>query len=116
MITPEHLQDCNQFLEHCKGDCHKDRRLLDESIVIWRNTALQNYILEMKPQLHLLPKASCTPEEAIPSIAPVNTNPNKLNSDNPAHHLLPSFARIMEAGYYPTVDDILSLRVPTTGK
>ena len=39
----------------------------------------------------------------------------RLYSDNPAVHFLPSFSRIMAEGYCPTLMDILSLRVATTG-
>ena len=74
--------------------------------------------MDEKPHLHILPKESGKqPDDGdVPFIADVSTHPKKVYSDHPAHHLLPSFARIMEAGYYPTMDDILSLRVPTTGK
>ena len=37
------------------------------------------------------------------------------NSDDPAIHFLPAFSRIMDEGYCPTLQDILSLRIPTTG-
>ena len=38
-----------------------------------------------------------------------------IYSDNPAKHFLKCFDRIMSEGYVPSLDDILNLRVPTTG-
>ena len=41
--------------------------------------------------------------------------PKRLHSDNPANHFLPSFSRIMAKGYNPSLEDILSVRIPTKG-
>ena len=40
----------------------------------------------------------------------------RYNLDDPAYHFLPSVDRIMSEGYQPTLSDILSIRIPTTGK
>lgn len=46
---------------------------------------------------------------------PIGKVPKRLHSDNPASHFLRFFDRIMAEGYYPKLEDILSLRIPTTG-
>lgn len=115
-ITSEHQQACEEFLEQSKRNCNQDRQFLDKSVAIWRNSSLQNYILDIKTQQHLLTKTSCEPDEAVPSKVNVNKNQNMLHSGHPARHFLPSFDRIMSEGYYPTSDDILSLHIPTKGK
>ena len=54
-------------------------------------------------------------EEAEEACEPTGATQQFIYSDNPAFHFLPSFSRIMAEGYCPTVLDILSLRVATTG-
>ena len=115
-ITSEHLQACKEFLDESKSNCNRDRNYLDKAVAIWRNSTLQNYILEMTPQHYFSTEVSSASQEGFHSPARVNKNQCKLNSDHPAYHLLPSFSRIMSKGYYPTLDDILSIRIPTTGK
>ena len=44
------------------------------------------------------------------------TNSDNMYSDNPAVHFLMSFDRIMSKEYEPSLDDILNLRSPTSGK
>ena len=115
-ITSEHLHACKEFLDESKSNCNKDRQFLDKSVAIWRNSTLQNYILEMTPQHYFSTEVSYASQETLPSASNVNKSQSKLHSDHPAYHLLPSFSRIMSKGYYPTLDDILSIRIPTTGK
>ena len=40
----------------------------------------------------------------------------RIHSDNPLSHFLKCFDRIMETDYKPNLEDILNLRVPTSGK
>ena len=115
-IPAEHQEACKEFLEQSKSNCNRDRQFLDKSVAIWRNSSLQRYILEMKTQQHFATTTSGDSDDAVPSKVNVKKNQGKLHSDHPAHHFLPSFARIMSEGYYPISDDILSLRIPTTGK
>ena len=115
-VASEHRNACADFLEQFKSNGNKDRQFLDKLVAIWRNSTLQECILGMKEQRHFLTTSSRTSDETAPSGTDVEKNQNKLHSDHPAHHFLPSFARIMSEGYSPTSDDILSLRIPTTGK
>ena len=75
------------------------RTYLNKSVNIWRNSSLQKFML-----------ASVHPM-GIPSII----SAKRLHADNPASHFLPSFSRIMAKGYSPTSEDILSVRIPTSG-
>ena len=76
-----------------------ERSYLNKSVNIWRNSSLQKFML-----------ASVRPM-GIPSI--ISTK--RLHADNPASHFLPSLSRIMAKGYNPTSEDILSVRIPTSG-
>lgn len=76
------------------------RTYLNKSVNIWRNSSLQKFML-----------ASVRPM-GIPSII----SSKRLHADNPASHFLPSLSRIMSKGYNPTLEDILSVRIPTSGE
>ena len=93
-------KDMVEFLEQYKGKKDFERSYLNKAITIWRISALQKFML-----------ASVRPM-GIPSIVP----PKRLHADNPASHFLPSLSRILAKGYNPTTEDILSVRIPTSGK
>ena len=72
---------------------------MDQAVAIWRNSSLQKYILATMSPIGM----------------PLISAPKMVHSDNPANHFLPSFSRIMAKGYNPTLEDILCVRIPTTG-
>ena len=101
--APSGQQQCVEFLEEFKSRLEVDREFLEKAVTVWRISSLQKYILShMKPI-------------GIPLGISIGTAPKRLYSDNPANHFLPSFSRIMAKGYCPTLKDILSVRIPTTG-
>ena len=101
--TPSHSheQQFVQFLEEYKKKSEVDRQFLEEAVTIWRIASFQKYILAMT-----------TTKECEISRGRVL---KKLHSDNPGNHFLRHFDRIMSEGYCPKLEDILSLRIPTTG-
>ena len=99
----EEIRTILQFLEDYKRREYLqdfERSYLNKSVNIWRNSSLQKFML-----------ASVRPM-GIPSI--ISTK--RLHADNPASHFLPSLSRIMAKGYSPTSEDILSVRIPTSGQ
>ena len=88
------------FTEEYKYKKEFDRNYLNKSVAIWRISSLQKFMLAF---VH---------PTGIPFIA----SPKRLHADNPASHFLPSFSRIMAKGYHPTLEDILSVRIPTSGE
>ena len=76
------------------------RNFIEKAVFIWRVYSIQKYIVEIIN----------TPGNISRLVLP-----KKVHSDNPANHFLPSFSRIMRKGYNPILEDILSVRIPTTG-
>ena len=94
-----YTQQCIEFLEEYKMESEYNRAFLNKAMPLWRILGLQKHML-----------AAISPM-GIPSV----TTTKRLHSDNPANHFLPSFSRIMAKGYNPTLEDILSVRIATTG-
>ena len=94
-----YTQQCIAFLEEYKKESEYNRDYLNNAITLWRIAGLQKHML-----------AAISPI-CIPTV----TKSKRLHSDNPANHFLPSFSRIMAKGYNPTWEDILSVRIATTG-
>ena len=102
-LKNEEIKELCKFLgDYKRREYSQDfeRSYLNKSVNIWRNSSLQKFML-----------ASVRPM-GIPSI--ISTK--RLHADNPASHFLPSLSRIMAKGYSPTSEDILSVRIPTSGE
>ena len=93
-----------EFLQEYKStdDDAYDRIFLQKAVCLWRIYSIQKHIVEI---------ISLSGNENISRLV----LHKKVHSDNPASHFLPSFSRIMYKGYNPTLEDILSVRIPTTG-
>ena len=98
-------QFCVEFLQEYKSHFINDydRKFLETAVQVWRFYSIQKYILKI-----------INP----PSTANVSgfVVPTRTYSDNPSSQFLPSFSRIMSKGYKPTLEDILTVRIPTLGK
>ena len=96
---------CVEFLEEYRSRSSNEygREFLETAVHLWRFYSIQKYMLKI-----------INP--------PVDGNvsgfvmPTRTYSDNPSTQFLPSFSRIMGKGYKPTLDDILTVRIPTIGK
>ena len=93
-------QQCVDFVEEYKDSKDFDRNYLNKSVAIWRISSLQKFMLA---SVH-------------PMGIPCMVSPKRLHADNPASHFLPSLSRVMAKGYCPTLEDILSVRIPTSGE
>ena len=60
--------------------------------------------------------SACAADTKAFDTAEAKQKQQNIHSDNPAFQFLPAYERIMVKGYYPTLLDILSLRIPTTGR
>lgn len=116
ILEPSHQQQCAKFLEKYKNKSEIDREFLEAAVTIWSISSLQKYILDITT-LHNSTKSVNVVRrfETNGSGTPISKVPKRLHSDNPASHFLRSFDRIMAKGYSPKLEDILSLRVPTSG-
>ena len=92
-------EDIKEFLEQYNDRKDFERSYLNKAVEIWRISSLQKFML-----------ASVRPM-GIPSVVP----PKRLHADNPASHFLPSVSRILSRRYSPTMEDILCVRIPTSG-
>ena len=84
--------------------------LMDKSMSIWRNNEFQRYLMSLN-----LPMKNLTTEDDTDFCYSIDTALSSYQSDDPAYHLIPKLDVIMSAGYEPSLDDILSLRITTTG-
>ena len=84
--------------------------LMDISVSIWGNTEFQKYLLSLN-----LPMNNQTTDDDRFFGYSFDAALSSYQSDDPAYHLIPKLDVIMSAGYEPSLDDILSLRITTTG-
>ena len=80
-----------------------DRKFLETAVQVWRFYSVQKYILK------IINSASTENGSGFIMHA-------RAYSDNPSNQFLPSFSRIMSKGYKPTMEDILTVRIPTICK
>ena len=113
---------CENFLEHYKSISVPDREFIEMALNIWRLVALQSFITKT---IHLDSygidsnnmafEFSHIHGDAAQTIE-MSFEGKRIHSDNPLSHFLKCFERIMEKDYKPDLEDILNLRVPTSGK
>lgn len=114
-ITTLDQLKCENFRKKCEDKSKSDKELFDEGIIIWRSFSFQNYIQGIIKVHHVSKTTSVGSFKSnTPENAPCRL-PKKLHSDDPANHFLRCFERIADRGYQPSLEDILSLRAPTTG-
>ena len=96
------------------------RSTIDSALSIWKDMEIEFEKFEslMKIKfIHTRIKNDQYLAENINSEAREIVRSNLLyQSDDPGYHLLPKFDEIMSPGYEPTLKDILSIRVRTTGE
>ena len=96
------------------------RSTIDSALSIWKDMGIDFEKFEslMKIKfIHTRIKADQYLEENIISEAREIVPSNLFyQSDDPGYHLLPKFDEIMSPGYEPTLEDLLSIRIRTSGK
>ena len=107
---------CTLLLEQYKEKPNIDRNFLDSAVKIWKIKNVQEYISEITSLDSF--SASINDEglpEDVDSKVQGDKPVQKLHSDNPANHFLRYFDKMLEEGYTPRLEDILNLRIATTG-
>ena len=108
--TSEWKALCNKFLERLSENKILDRELFDTAVSLWRDSIVQEYLVNIDSHKNLRP-----PQKNQTEGADGGAKLLRFYLDDPEYHFLPSLDRIMSSGYTPTTSDILSLRNPTTG-
>ena len=101
-----------------------DRALIDCAISIWKDMKIDFHYFHSLLSLKFIQDFIRDNEIIVESNNDtenrhVNSNSSSdllYQSDDPGYYLLPKFVEIMSPGYEPTLIDILSIRVRTTGK
>ena len=117
---------CENFLNHYKSASNPDTELIEKALSIWKVAALKSYIQSTINFKHFDSNVTPSSHPGLES-ATISGNVNKtlpstsidgqqLHSDNPMSHFLKCFDRIMAQDYQPSLDDILNLRMPTSGR
>ena len=107
---------CTLLLEQYKEKPSIDRNFLDSAVKIWKIKNVQEYISEITSLDSI--SASINDEglpEDVDSKVQRDKPVQKLHSDNPANHFLRYFDKMLAEGYTPRLEDILNLRIATTG-
>jgi len=118
-ISAIHEQQCELFLEGQSFSSIINRKALDDGLKIWRIPSFQDYLQELMVSQHSLNGSSM---KVLGSFERYHTEDESKStalrpvySDNPAKRFLNCFDKIVSEGYIPTLEDTLSLRIPTTG-
>ena len=106
-------KECVIFLKQMRNRV-VDPNLMERAVFLWKHTDFKRYLSSLNLPI-LLDESETTPHSDQ-----LNRNAEgslaTYQQDDPAYHLLPQLDVIMAHGYKPTMDDILSLRITTTGK
>ena len=105
-------RDCVLFLKKMRNRI-VDRSLMNLSVRLWKDLDFQYFLCSLNLTMKL--KVKETMEVASIDDAHKEGKINPYQPDAPAYHLLPKLEEIMAHGYEPTHEDILSLRITTTG-
>ena len=108
-------QRCLSFLEEYHAQYVPLGNLMELALAIWHIPFVQRYISDVLTHQSVAEteEAGCTEHNS--SRIPQYRLPKKIYSDHPACHFVRCFERIMTVEYKPTFEDILTLRLPTTG-
>ena len=111
--TSEWKELCAKFLNRLAANRVLNRELLDAAITLWRDSIVQEYLVEIDSKKHTQETQNTGPSSSEGAYG--RNKKLRFYLDDPAYHFLPSLDRILSRGYYPTPSDILTLRYPTTG-
>ena len=113
-------------MNHYKSVSHLDAELIEKALSIWKVGALQGYIsttinfkhfdLNITRSSYPDLESAKISENSNKTLSSISIDGQQLHSDNPMSHFLKCFDRIMAHDYQPSLDDILNLRMPTSGR
>jgi len=95
-----------------------DRKFINLATSLWHDMCVNFFISQSHMNIHFAP-AHMMADESLEVTSRRNDELNIYNhyqSDDPGYHFLPNFNKIMTSGYDPSLSDILSIRVQTTGQ
>ena len=115
-------EECKRFVEEFQ-EIHKHENLVKDKVEIWQERVMSiwnislvnNYILNITKGLDTSLGRQRASYDKVILEKSSGITARKLHSDNPANHFLQSFCRIISQDYKPTLEDILNLRLPTSG-
>ena len=114
--TAEWKESCYDFLGRLYLKSQTlEREVMDGAVALWWDAIIQEFLVDIESVKHLL-VATENNDKPTFDYSTGETKKLRFSLDDPAYHFLPSLDRIMAKGYTPTTSDILSLRIPTTGK
>ena len=102
---------CAELLQQYKDKSKIDREYIEEAVRIWKLTLVQKHIASITTIHDATENNACGGDTGIKK----QNELNRLHSDNPGNLFLRRFDKIMEQGYSPILEDILNIRIPTTG-
>ena len=111
--TSEWTRDCVFFLKKMRTRL-VDRCLMDLSMSLWKDIGVQKYLSELNLKMKLTSNKENTTSVHWTDSPEEKTT--RYQSDDPGYHFLPRLDKIMSHGYQPTLTEILSIRMTTTGK
>ena len=104
---------CAELLQKHENKSNIDREYLEEAVKIWKIPLVQEYIVSLTTLYNVTENNH---DESF-ELAGITKQKEllRLHSDNPGNLFLRKFDSIMSEGYSPKLEDILSIRIPTTG-
>lgn len=113
IATSNWTEECELFISKMRhGGTVVDRYLMDLSLSLWKDVGMQKHLSELNLQMNLMSNE----EAALSEQCTREGKTTGYQSDDPGYHFLPHLDKIMAHGYEPTLSDILSMRITTTGK
>ena len=109
-LVAKDREECLDLVEYYRASSDIDRSFLDVAVNVWLLPPVQEYISEITT----LDSVSSNAYGRRKSKS-IDSKIQKLHSDNPANHFLRFFDKILAEGYSPKLEDILNLRIATTG-
>ena len=118
--TSEWKESCYNFLGRLTSNEALERDVMDSAVAVWRDPIIQEFLVDIE-SAKVYPREVIARQDESPvtDMKPHNFSENiqlGFYPDDPAYHFLPSLDRILSKGYSPTNSDILSVRIPTTGR
>ena len=110
-------QECLELVRNYRATTDVDRNYLNNAVSVWFLPSVQEYISDITTLDTVAANINDEelPEDDQTTVQRLQHSVQKLHSDNPANHFLRCFDKILAEGYTPKLEDILSLRIPTTG-
>ena len=122
-VTPDMAAKSIDFINKIRRSL-VDRALIDCAIAIWKDMRINFDYFHSLMNLKFVQDIICDNKIIVESnngtenrhVSSNSSSHLLYQSDDPGYYLLPKFVEIMSPGYEPTLIDILSIRVRTTGK